>query len=104
MVFYSAEYFDESIGSWVTLPSSNFDILFNANERTFTIDKCGPLSSTGDIECDLPVFTKIVEMRVIGTVNNMALTSDAFEFTVIIGPDCSDNEMYLVIPLQSFTY
>ena len=104
MVYYSAEYFDENTGSWTTLPSSNNEILFNPNERTFTIDKCGPLSSSGDIECDLPVYTKIIQMKVTGTVNNMILTHDSFEFTVYIGPDCSSNEVYLVIPLQSFTY
>lgn len=96
MIFYRAEVYDVVNQVWLDLPDSNFEVEFDANRRVFTITKCGPISSIGDPECYLPAFTKIYTLRVVATVNNMIMTTDAsLVFDVIIGPDCSDNAVTL---------
>jgi len=77
------------------VPQTDFEITFDANRRVFTVDKCGPISQVGDSECGSPfMYTKIFNVRVVATVNNMIMTSNRdLTFDIVIGPDCSDNEI-----------
>jgi hypothetical protein len=52
-----------------------------------------------------PAFTKIYEVRIVATVNNMKMTQDkTLTFDIVIGPDCSDDSVTSVISLSNTTY
>ena len=105
-IFYAAEYYEPLLNIWIPVPSENFELTFDANRRVFAIDKCGPISQVGDSECGTPfMYTKIYQVRVVATVNNMVMTQNKdLIFEVVIGPDCSDNEITLQLPLQNIDY
>ena len=105
-VFYAAEYYDPISMGWYEVPSSDFEITFDANRRIFTADKCGPVSQIGDSECGTPFMTtKVYDVRVVATVNNMVMTQNRdLEFDITIGPDCSDNEVTLILPISNLDY
>mgnify|MGYP000356617799 CR=1 FL=1 len=87
------------------MPKDNNDITFDANERSFTVDKCGPASKVGDPECEDFAFTKVYRVRVVATVNNMILTNEATNtFDIVIGPNCDDDTVSLGLPLNALTY
>ena len=104
-IYYQAERLNPETGDWEKVPKENGDITFDSNERTFAVDKCGPVSAVGDPECGDFAFTKIYRVRVVGVVNNMILTEEETStFDIIIGPNCDDDMVSLNIPINSFTY
>lgn len=105
MVFYKGQRYDEMAMEWVDLPRYGAEISFDPNRRVFILDKCGPESRVGDMECLMPSYTKIIQVRVVATVNDFQMTSDeSLVFDVIIGPDCSDDEVTVQRQLSDITY
>jgi len=91
-IYYQAEQLNPETGDWEKVPKENNDIMFDPNERLFSVDKCSPVSSIGDSECENPAFTKIYRVRVVGIVNNMILSEEESEtFDIVIGPNCDDD-------------
>lgn len=107
LVFYSAEIYDEQTSTWVDLPSANsdFEISFDANKRCFFVEKCSLTTSSSDPECSLPAYTKMFQVRVVATANNYYMNTDrSLTFDVVVGPDCSGNEVSALIPMSNLDY
>jgi len=58
-----------------------------------------------DIECEFPAYMKIETIRIVSTANDYVMTQDmSITFDIIIGPDCSSDEVSVFQPLEDLTY
>jgi len=58
-----------------------------------------------DVECEFPAYMKIVTIRIVATVNDYLMTQDnSITFDIMIGPDCSNDEVSLFKPMENLTY